>query len=411
MQQLDIEEYKEILKNKYKIQIVKIPHFVRWVSSFYSELDSLDNYSKSKELYLEKLSIQSKGWQVDQADKAISLYHSMYLRHKNTILGNPENMTAIDLFLELRDELRLQNKSLQTEKTYLNWTKRFVKYTENKSPAALDQNDLKDYLTYLSVRENVSKSTQRQAFNALLFLFRFVLNKEIDNLDSVVSSSKNRRLPVVLSPIEVKQIIEDMEYPYDLMAKLIYGGGLRISECLDLRIKDIDFDHSLLTVRSGKGDKDRQTILSTQLLPQLQEHIQSAIRIFELDRKEDQPGVMLPNALVRKYPLAGKEWGWFWLFPSHRLSIDPRTQIVRRHHMFPSSLQRAFKNSLRHSGITKNASVHTLRHSFATHLVENGYDIRTIQDLLGHTDVSTTMIYTHIAKKNKLGVKSPLDLL
>ncbi len=197
-----------------------------------------------------------------------------------------------------------------------------------------------------------------RAFNALLFLFRFVLNKEIENLDSVVSSTKNRKLPVVLTPLEVKQIISSMNSPYDLMAKLIYGGGLRISECFELRIKDIDFDHSLLTVRSGKGDKDRQTILSAQLLPQLQEYIENNKKMFERDRKEDQPGVMLPNALVRKYPMAGKEWGWFWLFPSRRLSIDPRTHIVRRHHMFPSSLQTAFKHSLRESGITKNASVH-----------------------------------------------------
>jgi integron integrase len=410
MQQLDINQYKELLEKKYKIQKDKIPHFVRWVRTFYGELDHIKNYAQSKEIFLERIAISSLPWQVDQADKAISLYHSIHLRYKSRD-NNSEIKTEIDLFLEMRDELRLQNKSLHTERTYLNWAKRFVSYIENKLPVEIDQNDVKSYLTYLSVRENVSMSTQRQAFNALLFLFRFVLNKEIENLDSVVSSSKNRKLPVVLTPEEVKQIISALNFPYDLMAKLIYGGGLRISECFELRIKDIDFDHSLLTIRSGKGDKDRQTILSSQLLPQLQQHIENNKKIFERDRKEDQPGVMLPKALARKYPTAGKEWGWFWLFPSLRLSIDPRTQIVRRHHMFPSSLQNAFKSSLRLSGIAKNASVHTLRHSFATHLVENGYDIRTVQDLLGHTDVSTTMIYTHIAKKNKLGVKSPLDQL
>jgi len=411
MQQLDIEVYEEILKNKYKIQADRIPHFIRWVRTFYGELDHIHNYSHSKEIFLERIAVSSTSWQADQADKAISLYHSIHLRHKNRTTKNPEFRTDIDLILELRDELRLQNKSLQTERTYINWTKRFVTYTDNKLPAQIDQNDVKDYLTYLTVRENVSKSTQRQAFNALLFLFRYVLNKEIENLDSVVSSTRNRKLPVVLTPLEVKKIINTMNFPYNLMAKLIYGGGLRISECFELRVKDIDFDHSLLTIRSGKGDKDRQTILSAQLLPQLREYIDNNKELFDRDRKEDQPGVMLPKALARKYPTAGKEWGWFWLFPSRRLSIDPRSQTVRRHHMFPSSLQSAFKSSLRQTGIAKNASVHTLRHSFATHLVENGYDIRTVQDLLGHSDVSTTMIYTHIAKKNKLGVKSPLDML
>lgn len=411
MRLLNIEEYRKILKEKYKIPTQKIPYFIRWVNNYYNGLENHDDYVNSKELYLEKLSLQGKPWQVDQADKAISLYHSMFSRHTTSEKPDLESIKEIDLFLLLRDELRLQNKSLQTERTYINWVKRFIKYTDSKSLSSINQNDVKDYLTYLSVRKNVSKSTQRQAFNALLFLFRFILNKKIENLDSVVSSSIKRRIPVVLNSLEVKKIIEYMEYPYNLMAKIIYGGGLRISECLELRIKDIDFDHSLLTIRSGKGDKDRLTILSTQLLIPLQEHIATTQKFFELDRKDNQPGVMLPGALVRKYPLAGKEWGWFWLFPSHRLSIDPRSNIVRRHHIFPSSLQKAFKNSLKQSGIVKNASVHTLRHSFATHLVENGYDIRTVQDLLGHSDVSTTMIYTHIAKKNKLGVKSPLDMI
>ena len=393
MEKLDIEEFKTILIEKYNIPLEHIPHFVRWIRNFYGDLDNLSNYEKTKELHLERLSALAEPWQVEQADKAISLYHSIYFRHTESHSIDIEKMSDVDLYLEMRDKLRLQNKSFQTEKTYLKWVKRLISYTSNKLPSELSQKDVKDFLTYLSVRENVSRSTQRQAFNALLFLFRFVLDKTIDNLDFVIKSSKERKLPVVLTKNEVKMIICNMSYPYDLMAKLIYGGGLRISECMNLRVKDIDFDHSILTIRSGKGDKDRQTILSIQLCPLLQDHIIEVRKLFDLDRKDNQPGVMLPNALAIKYPKAGTEWSWFWIFPSYRLSLDPRTQIVRRHHLFPSTLQKAFKDSLRKTGIAKNASVHTLRHSFATHLVENGYDIRTVQDLLGHSDVSTTMIY------------------
>ena len=195
------------------------------------------------------------------------------------------------------------------------------------------------------------------------------------------------------------------------MAAIIYGGGLRLSECLKLRIKDIDFQNNILTIRSGKGDKDRQTLLSDKVLLALKEHIQNIKKYYEDDRFEDRPGVELPKALNRKYPNVGKEWAWFWVFPSAKISVDPRSYIVRRHHLYSSSLQKSFKTSLQRSGIAKNASIHTLRHSFATHLIENGYDIRTIQELLGHSDISTTMIYTHIASHNKLGVLSPMDKL
>lgn len=323
----------------------------------------------------------------------------------------------------MKEELRLQNKSLQTEHSYIHWVKRFGKYTCYKIPGSVNQDDVKAFLTYLAVERSVALSTQKQAFNAILFLFRHILDKKILNLESVTRSKVKRRLPLVLSQDEIAVILKQLQNPYRLMAAIIYGGGLRLSECLKLRIKDIDFQNNILTIRSGKGDKDRQTLLSDKVLLALKEHIQNIKKYYEDDRFEDRPGVELPKALDRKYANAGKEWAWFWVFPSAKISVDPRSYIVRRHHLYSSSLQKSFKTALQRSGIAKNASIHTLRHyaelcrirhkrhSFATHLIENGYDIRTIQELLGHSDISTTMIYTHITSHNKLGVLSPMDKL
>ncbi|MBI5746322.1 MAG: integron integrase, partial [Nitrospirae bacterium] len=220
---------------------------------------------------------------------------------------------------------------------------------------------------------------------------------------------QRRRLPVVLSIKEITSIFEYMAGTQQLMAMLIYGCGLRLQECLSLRIKDIDLEQNIVIVRSGKGDKDRRTMLPESLKDNLIHHLSEVRAMYDEDRAKDLNGVYLPNALERKYPNAGKEWAWFWLFPSKSLSVDPRSHTVRRHHMHPASLQKAFKTAAGKAGIAKQASVHTLRHSFATHLLEKGYDIRTIQELLGHSNLQTTMIYTHVATKNILGVRSPLD--
>lgn len=226
---------------------------------------------------------------------------------------------------------------------------------------------------------------------------------------NTVRAIYKRRLPVVLTIKEVHSIFDKLSGINRLMAMLIYGCGLRLQECLSLRIKDVDIEQGILMVRAGKGDKDRSTILPELLKDDLIRHIAETRSLYDSDRKRDMNGVYLPGALEKKYPNAGKEWGWFWLFPSKSIFVDPRTYIVRRHHVHPASLQKAFKAASAKAGITKQASVHTLRHSFATHLLENGYDIRTIQELLGHRNLQTTMIYTHVAKKNVLGVRSPLD--
>jgi integron integrase len=280
---------------------------------------------------------------------------------------------------------------------------------ENKEPDAVSEIDVKNFLTYLAVQKGLSSSTQKQAFIALLYLFRNVLFKEISNLNGVIRSSNYKKLPLVLTKDEILLILQQMQGIYRIMIELIYGGGLRLSECLSLRIKDIDFQRQCMTIRSGKGNKDRQTLLPYSLISALKEHFLLVMKYYESDRKNNIAGVQLPHALNKKYPNVGKEWGWFWVFPSKKLSCDPRENIIRRHHLYPSTLQKTFHASVLSAKITKNAAIHTLRHSFATHLIESGYDIRTVQELLGHSDIRTTMIYTHIAKKNKLGVVSPID--
>jgi len=305
--------------------------------------------------------------------------------------------------------LRLRHRAYRTEKSYLTWLYRFREFVGGKRPRELEGIDVQNFLTYLAVEKRVSASTQNQALNAIIFVFRHVLKKDIEAYIGAVRARQKRRLPVVLTKKEVQQIFDKMSGGHRLMAMLIYGCGLRLSECVRLRIKDVDLEQNIVIVRSGKEDKDRMTILPERLKDDLIRHIDSIRLLYELDRKSNLNGVVLPDALERKYPNAGKEWGWFWLFPSKSLSIDPRTKIVRRHHIHPATLQRAFKAAVKETGITKPVSIHSLRHSFATHLLEDGYDIKTVQELLGHKHLQTTMIYTHVAKKNVLGVRSPLD--
>jgi len=282
-------------------------------------------------------------------------------------------------------------------------------YSKGVSPQSLNNSHFTKFITYLAVERKVSASTQNQAFNAILFFYRHVLDKDIGDVSGAVRAKYKRRLPVVLTKQEVFQILEHLEGDILLMCKLIYGCGLRLKECLNLRVKDIDFAQNCLTIRSGKGDKDRQTVLPEIIKNVLQKHLEKVRTLYERDRTDNLPGIYLPDALGRKYPNAGKEWIWQWVFPSQSLSVDPISKTVRRHHAYPDRLQKRFGDAVRKADIVKRATIHTLRHSFATHLLEGGYDIRTIQELLGHANLQTTMIYTHVAQKNKLGVKSPLD--
>jgi len=315
------------------------------------------------------------------------------------------------LSLETTRLMRLKHLSYRTEKSYLAWIARFLSFAAPPAAGALTEEHLKHYLSYLAVERKVAAATQKQAFNALLFLYRKVLGREIRGLETVVPSHLPRRLPVVLTKEEIRAVFRHLSGVHRLIAAVIYGGGLRLEECLCLRVKDVDFARGCLVVRAGKGQKDRETVLPERVAGELQRHLLRVQALHERDRRRGIAGVWLPEALARKYTGAEKEWAWFWLFPSSKLSIDPLTGVVRRFHLYPTTLQKAFQRAVARSGLVKRATVHTLRHSFATHLVEKGYDIRTIQELLGHADVSTTMIYTHVATKNKLGVSSPLDSL
>jgi len=310
---------------------------------------------------------------------------------------------------QVRDVLRTRHYSYRTEKTYIEWILRYIRFHDIKHPANMGAAEIEAFLTYLAVERSVAASTQNQALAALLFLYREVLSVNLSWLENFRPAKKSSRVPVVLTKDEVKTIIGQIEGTNWLIANLLYGAGLRLNEALRLRVKDIDFGFQQIVVRDGKGGKDRFTVLPTKLIEPLQNQLEAARTLHEQDLHRGLGRVLMPFALERKYPNAAAEWCWQYAFPSKSLSVDPRSGRRGRHHVSPSSLQKAFKDALRKSRVVKNASPHTLRHSFATHLLHDGYDIRTIQDLLGHKEISTTMIYTHVLQNNRLGVRSPID--
>lgn len=312
---------------------------------------------------------------------------------------------------QVRDVMRVKHYSVRTERTYISWIKRFILFHDKKHPKEMGEPEVEAFLTWLAVERNVAKSTQNQAFNALIFLYREIFKIPLEGRINAVRSSKQQRLPVVMSKEEVQRVLSGMNGTTQLMAKLLYGSGIRMMECIRLRVKDIDFEINEIRIRSGKGDKDRLVPLPERIKPALKTHLERVKLIHEHDLNEGYGEVYLPYALGRKYPNAGKEWGWQYVFPSSKLSRDPRKNMIRRHHMDPSSLDRAIKRAVKLAGIIKRVTSHTFRHSFATHLLQTGTDIRTIQSLLGHNDVSTTMIYTHVLRQGAQGVKSPLDTL
>ena len=410
-----MDSFKSFLVAKKSVPEKRIPYYINWVRRFQDTIgkrpddpftdDEVRQFLKGMELHHEE-------WQVKQAREALDLYRFYRWRLlQDRPAEDADNLEAWkEMGRELVSLLRLKHRALSTEKTYLNWVRDFYRFVKGIPPQILDGGHVVAYLSHLAVEKRVSASTQHQAFNALLFLYRHVLEKDIGNLQETVRAKRVRRLPVVLSRQEVLRLLDQLEGTARLMAELTYGCGLRVSECIRLRVKDIDFERGAVIVRAGKGDKDRMTVLPDSLKTRLREHLDTVKEIYERDRAAGTDGVFLPDALERKYPNAGKDWPWQWVFPSRDLSADPRTKLIRRHHVHLNTLQKAVKTAAQKAGIEKRVTVHTLRHSFATHLLEQGYDIRTIQELLGHSHVQTTMIYTHVATKNKLGVRSPLDM-
>ncbi len=323
----------------------------------------------------------------------------------------PSRSRKPKLLDQVRHELRVRHYSLRTEEAYVQWIRRFILFHNKRHPREMAETDINAFLSYLAVERNVAASTQNQALNALLFLYKKVLQVELGFIGDLVRAKRPRKLPVVLTRSEVRAILSHLSGTTWLMASLLYGTGMRLMECLRLRVKDIDFSYHQILVRDGKGKKDRVTMLPQNLKKPLQEHIDRAQQLHEEDLTEGYGQVYLPFALSRKYPRADRELAWQFIFPSAKRSVDPRSGIVRRHHVQPLTLQRAIKQAVRSAAIHKPASCHTLRHSFATHLLESGYDIRTVQELLGHKDVKTTMIYTHVLNRGAGGVQSPMDWL
>lgn len=310
---------------------------------------------------------------------------------------------------QVREAIRLRHYSIRTEQAYLQWTKRFILFHGKRHPLELGNNEIAQFLTYLAAKRDVAASTQNQALNALLFLYREVLGKDIGQLQNVQRAKRPERLPVVFTREEVRALLARLDGTKWLMASLLYGSGLRLMECLRLRVKDIDFGYRQIVVRDGKGGKDRITMLPPQLIDPLRSHLARRKECHNQDLAAGNGSVFLPNALERKYPNANTEWGWQYVFSASQLSTDPRSGRRQRHHLDESVLQKAIKLAIRQAGLMKPGSCHTLRHSFATHLLESGYDIRTVQELLGHADVKTTMIYTHVLNRGGRGVCSPLE--
>lgn len=322
-----------------------------------------------------------------------------------------DNKRPKKLLEQVADLMRIKHYSLRTEESYISWIKRYIFFHNKRHPKEMGRTEIEAFLSYLATDLKVSASTQNQAFNALLFLYREVLKNELDGSINAVRAKRPKRLPTVMTKEETMKVLSAISGVHQLMVKLIYGSGLRLMECVRLRVKDIDFENNQLIIRDAKGTKDRITVLPDSLKPSLREHLKWVKILHEEDLANGYGCVYLPYAIERKYPNANREWGWQYLFPAKGLSRDPRTSKVRRHHIHENSLQKIIKNAVSLAGITKPISTHTFRHSFATHLLEAGYDIRTVQELLGHKDVSTTMIYTHVINKGGMGVQSPLDML
>lgn len=313
------------------------------------------------------------------------------------------------LFLNIRGYMRAKHFSLRTEEIYLGWIKRFILANDGLDPRHLGGAHVERFLSQLATEGNVAASTQNQALSALLLMYRHVLKVELPWMENVIRAKRPMKVPTVLSMVEVRQALARMDGRPWLLASLLYGTGMRLRECLRLRIKDVDFARNEITIRDGKGGKDRRTVLPASLVEPLQRELERARVLHEADLKTGFGDALLPHALARKYPSAGRELGWQFVFPSDRRSRDPRTGIERRHHFDDGILSRALKTACRQAAILKPVSAHTLRHSFATHLLESGYDIRTVQELLGHKDVATTQIYTHVLNRTSSGIVSPLD--
>jgi len=409
-------------QNRCGIPRDKVKYYVRWLNRFLEfHNGNLDGVSE-RDLKAFGDDLEQRGyedWKVKQAQEAVFLYFDKFLDKKIAFTSlekeDSERQASIKTWEEAKDifisRMRTRHYAYNTEKSYREWVRRFLVYTRVPSPLKAKTSHVKRFLTYLAVERKVSASTQNQAFNALLFLYREVLEKDFGDFRNIIRARQNKRMPVVLTKEEIKRVFSYLPEKQRLPLTLIYASGIRISECVRLRVKDLDFGNKSLIVRSGKGDKDRYTLFPKFLHGPMKRHLEHVRKIHEMDLSHGYGAVFMPEALQRKYPNANREWAWQYVFPSDNLSVDPRSGIVRRHHLGQQTLQRVMKTAVTKADIGKAATVHTLRHSFATHLLQSGYDIRTVQELLGHKDVNTTMIYTHVLHRGPHGIKSPAEFL
>jgi integron integrase len=418
-----LQAFGEFLLKEQLVRQNAAPYFVRWVRRFLSREATSEALVDQVRRFCDDLERagHSAEWQVRQAEQALRLYFVDFLERTDwsrqpasTVVDEHGGADPLAALEEMRRRLRTRHYAYRTECTYVDWVRRFLAHVgeqQGTRQPRVDAPSVRSYLTHLAIRQRVSASTQNQAFCAILFLCREVLGLNIDGVADTTRARRGEHLPVVMSVAETGALLAALRGTPRLMAALIYGGGLRVSECCQLRVKDLDFDQGLVFVRSGKGDKDRTTLLAESVRDDLRAQLTACARLHHADRDAGLAAVWLPEALARKYPNAGREFGWFWVFPSRTLSTDPRAGVVRRHHLSESVVQKAVKTAAADAGLTKPVSVHTLRHCFATHLLLNGVDIRQIQEYLGHTNVETTMIYTHVVKELRNPPRSPLDLL
>jgi len=438
-------EYVKVLINE-GIAEDRRPWYQRWCDQFRRHLRGrhfLDAEEKDVSDFLQKLANRAKmaQWKVEQAHEALELLLGKTLelewvdqveipvpRHQD-VDGEidyrwraaasvelpaggdegelPERYEKV--VREMRVVLRRNGYALRTERTYLAWVERFLIYTRPKNREELDDTSIENYLNYLAVVRRINTNTQRQALNALVFFFRHVLKRQVGENLMIKPGSSRKKLPVVLSYDECLSLFDELKSDYQLVARLLYGSGLRIIECLRLRVKDIDFDRQMVQVNFGKGDKSRVTPLPESLVADCRDQLTRVRKVFEGDREKNTAGVFLPEPVRNRAPGYAQKFGWQYFFPAKKLSVDPKTGLVRRHHLHEKVVQREIKAAAVRAGIEKDVTAHALRHSFATHLLESGTDIRTLQELLGHADLSTTMIYTHVLNKPGLAVRSPLD--
>lgn len=423
----------------------RIPHFIRWVQRFQrlSRIRPREVWQDTLRVFLEDLDVgETPVWQIRQAAHAVTLYCGQFraatIRLSGDESGGSRTMgvhstTAAPAagrtdpdphaaspsppfdppaaLAEMQRILRVRHYSPRTERSYMGWARRYLRYHRARGTRAPGTPDAQAYLSQLATRGRVSASTQNQAFNALLFLHRHVFESDLGDMGATIRARRGHKLPVVLSVDEVRAVLAQLHGTVRLMLELTYGAGLRLCELIQLRVKDVDFDASTLTIRSGKGDKDRTTLLPLKLHPDLRAHLEKVRVLHEQDLAAGAGEAPLPDALRRKYLNAGREWGWQYLFPSTKLARNPETNTIQRWHVSGATVQKAMKAAVRRAGIAKQASPHTLRHSHATHLLMRGVDIRRIQELLGHKSVETTMIYTHVLPSVAPAIRSPLDEL